>query len=81
MHRATGIYADTLDNTNHLLYRIYMDVKTIRQALGMTQERLAQKLGVSFVTISRWELGKSKPSPMAIQKLDKLEKSLPKAAA
>jgi type I restriction enzyme M protein len=51
-----------------------MDIKSIRAALELTQEQLAHKLGVSFVTISRWELGKSKPSSLALQAIAKLER-------
>jgi len=53
-----------------------MNIKEIRTELQMTQEQLAHKLGVSFVTISRWELGKSKPSPLAVEKIARLEKSI-----
>ena len=38
-------------------------IREIRNRLGLTQERFAQRLGVSFVTVSRWERGKSKPIP------------------
>ena len=33
-----------------------MNIKAIRKQLGMTQEELAHELGVSWNTISRWEL-------------------------
>ena len=42
----------------------------LREQLGhLSQERLAQRIGVSFSTISRWENGKGKPSPLARNKL------------
>lgn len=47
------------------------DVKTLRKRLGLSQERFAQKLGVSTMTIRRWESGNSKPSPLAQEKLAK----------
>ena len=40
-------------------------VKQARQDMGMSQEELAQALNVSFVTINRWENGKSEPNRMA----------------
>jgi len=49
-----------------------LNVKAIRTALQLTQEQLAQRMGVSFVTVSRWELGKSKPSSMARRQLERL---------
>ena len=50
-----------------------MNVKDIRTQLQLTQEQLAHRLGVSFVTISRWELGKAKPSSLALRELARLE--------
>lgn len=47
-----------------------MDIKATREKLGLTQEQLAQKIGVSFKTVNRWENGKSKPSPMARKLLE-----------
>jgi DNA-binding transcriptional regulator YiaG len=36
-------------------------IKTIRQFLGLTQEELAQALGVSTISILRWENGQAEP--------------------
>ena len=51
-----------------------MTVKEIRSALGLTQEQFANRMGVSFVTISRYELGKSKPNSLARRELARLER-------
>jgi len=51
-----------------------MDIKGLREKLGMTQEQLAREVGVSFKTVNRWERGKSKPSPMASKILVGLQK-------
>ena len=40
-----------------------------RRSLNLTQEQLAEKLGVSNKTISKWENGKSMPDYSIIQKL------------
>ena len=48
----------------------------LRQTLGLTQEKLAQKLGVSFPTINRWENGRSKPSPLAMKQIEDLLRDL-----
>lgn len=37
-----------------------MDIKTLRLKVGLTQEQLAHKLGVSVVTVNRWEKGRSR---------------------
>ncbi|MBA7642110.1 hypothetical protein ES703_49796 [subsurface metagenome] len=60
--------------TAHLTYvRLFgMDIKEIRQRLGLTQEKLAQRLGVSCYTVRRWETGKVKPSPLAQKAIDDL---------
>jgi len=51
-----------------------VDVKQLRQRLGLSRDALARKLGVSPKTVYLWEKGKNKPSPMAQQKLEELEK-------
>ena len=40
-------------------------VKEVRRQLGISQEELAHKLGVSFATINRWENGKTRPFKLA----------------
>ena len=42
-----------------------MNIKQIRKRLGLTQEQFARELGVSFITVNRWENGHAKPSPLA----------------
>lgn len=43
------------------------EIKSRRTALGMTQEDLAEKLGVSHITVSRWERGYALPSPKNVK--------------
>jgi len=40
-------------------------LRAIRAKLDLTQEQLAERLGVSFATINRWEGGSSKPQKAA----------------
>lgn len=47
-------------------------IKTVRVKLGLTQERLAERLGVSFATVNRWEKGRSRPSQLAWERLQVL---------
>lgn len=49
-----------------------VDVKTIREALGLTQTQLAEKVGVAQGDISNWELGKHRPSRAARTTLERL---------
>jgi putative transcriptional regulator len=44
-------------------------LKSLRKIRGWSQEQLARNLGVSLNTVQRWEMGKSKPSPLALEKL------------
>lgn len=48
------------------------DLYTLRKKLGLSQERLAELLGVSRNTVSRWEQGSYKPSAENITALNKL---------
>jgi len=47
-------------------------LKNLRKTKGWSQEKLARNLGVSLNTVQRWEMGKTKPSPLAIEKLREL---------
>ncbi len=49
------------------------NIKRTRTILGMSQERFARTVGVSFCTVNRWERGKTVPSPMALKVLKKLK--------
>ena len=37
-------------------------VKYVRKKLFLSQEMMAQKLGVAFATVNRWESGRCKPN-------------------
>lgn len=45
-------------------------VRDLRLLAGLTQEQFAATLGVTFSTINRWENGRSKPSPLAMDKIE-----------
>jgi putative transcriptional regulator len=47
-------------------------VRELRNLLGLTQEKLAARLGVTFLTINRWENGRAKPSPLALKGIEDL---------
>ncbi|MBE0558868.1 MAG: helix-turn-helix transcriptional regulator [Proteobacteria bacterium] len=51
-------------------------VREIRKHTGLTQEKFAAKLGVTFPTINRWENDRAKPSPLAMEKIESLLRSL-----
>lgn len=47
-------------------------LRRIRSHLNLTQEQLADRLGVSFATVNRWEGGKSAPQRAALEAIRKL---------
>ena len=49
------------------------DIKELRLKLGLSQTQLAKKLGVSIMSVSRWENGRSKPLPAFERKLKRLK--------
>ena len=51
-------------------------IRELRQRTGLTQEKFAAKLGVTFPTINRWENGRAKPSPLAMQRIEELLRSM-----
>ena len=50
-----------------------IQIKSLRAKLGLTQVNLAERLGVSFPTVNRWENGKTKPSQLAWDRLLEIE--------
>lgn len=51
-------------------------IREVRARLGLSQEQLASRLGVSFATINRWEAGRARPQKA---KLDALQNLLDEA--
>jgi transcriptional regulator with XRE-family HTH domain len=47
-------------------------VRELRLLTSLTQEQFAVCLGVTYPTISRWENGRTTPSPLAMEKLQAL---------
>ena len=51
-------------------------VRELRRRTGLTQEKFAARLGVTFPTINRWENGRARPSPLAMQKIEELLRAM-----
>lgn len=47
-------------------------VRELRERTGLTQEKFAARLSVTFPTINRWENGHAKPSPLALKQIEQL---------
>jgi DNA-binding XRE family transcriptional regulator len=48
---------------------------SLREALGLTQKAMGERIGVDKITISRWERGQVKPGPDSIKALRKLRRT------
>jgi transcriptional regulator with XRE-family HTH domain len=48
-------------------------IKRFRATHGLTQQALADRLGVSFATVNRWENGQTKPLQLSWNRLRQLE--------
>lgn len=49
-----------------------LNIKALRNQLGLTQQELSEKIGVSWSTVARWESSDSKPSKLALRNLERL---------
>ncbi len=50
------------------------DVARLRGRLGLSQEKFAEKLGVSVSIIGKWETGLHKPRGLYLRALERLTK-------
>ncbi|MBD2341831.1 helix-turn-helix transcriptional regulator [Calothrix sp. FACHB-156] len=47
-------------------------IRKVRLVAGLTQEQFANTLGVTYSTLNRWENGHTKPSPLAMEKIERM---------
>ncbi|MBI2955384.1 MAG: DUF3883 domain-containing protein [Chloroflexi bacterium] len=52
-------------------------IKDLRTLVGVTQTELAERLGVTYVTVSRWENGQARPNRLAMRALLALAEQTP----
>ena len=45
-------------------------IRALRLETALTQEQFAAHLGVTYSSVNHWENGRSKPSPLAMQKVE-----------
>ncbi len=55
-------------------------IRRIRKGLGLTQSQFADRLGVTPITVHRWESGQSRPQRMAKGRLREMEDALATAS-
>lgn len=47
-------------------------IRPLRSLCGLTQEQFAARLGVTVVTVNRWENKRTQPMPLAIRQIKAL---------
>ncbi|MBE8990243.1 helix-turn-helix domain-containing protein [Nostoc sp. LEGE 12450] len=47
-------------------------IRETRQLLQLSQVKFAEKLGVSFGSVNRWENGRTRPIPLALKQIETL---------
>ncbi len=67
-----------LDRLRSLLVKMHQasspgHLRTLRDALGLTQQQFADRLGVSSQTVSRWERGEARPSEPTLARIRALQ--------
>jgi len=50
-------------------------IRTLREALGLTQAQFGERVGVDKLTVYRWERGMVKPSDESAKAIDKLRRA------
>ncbi len=51
-----------------------MEIKSVRERLGMSPDQFAIAIGLSSVTIRTWETGQRKPGKLALKRLSELQR-------
>ena len=54
-----------------------LPVKSLREAAGLTQQQLADELGVTNMTVSRWEREETTPLPAFERQIKKMLAAFP----
>jgi len=55
-------------------------ITTLREALGLTQKELGERIGVDKMSVSRWERGRLRPSDESLAALERLRRGRSAAA-
>lgn len=69
-------FACTYSLSHDELFIVYQWIKRTRQKHDLTQEALAEKLGVDPRTVRRWESGDTEPRPRHCLNLQKIQEGM-----
>lgn len=71
--KATKAEAKTTNGSNGHVGWTASRIVALRNKLRLTQEQFSQKLGVTYVSVNRWENGKVLPKGLSLRALEQLE--------
>ena len=60
-------------SSDHIPEDYPAQIRDLRERIGLTQTRMAERIGVSFATVNRWENGQSRPNRLAWRQILDLE--------
>jgi DNA-binding transcriptional regulator YiaG len=49
-------------------------IKSLREAMGLTQQQFGERIGVDKMTVWRWEQGRVEPNPEAVKAIEALRR-------
>lgn len=52
------------------------EIKELRLKLGLSQQAFSNLVGVAMSNVNKWENGVSKPSPLALNRLHEISKTV-----
>lgn len=61
-----------INHNEEIIMEIFVQIKNARLKLHMSQAEFAQLLGVSYITVNRWENGRTTPNYRALRKFDQI---------
>lgn len=68
--RSRNVGFDFNDESRGIMMAFSEDIKRIRRKAFLTQEDFAKEIGVSCITVTRWETGKAKPNLKTMKLID-----------
>jgi len=71
--KVTKAEAKTTNGSNGHVGWTASRIVALRNKLRLTQEQFSRKLGVTYVTVNRWENGKSVPKGLSLKALERVD--------
>lgn len=68
--RSQNVGFEFEDKSRGIMMAFSEDIKRIRRKAFLTQEDFAKEIGVSCITVTRWETGKAKPNLKTMRLID-----------